>query len=350
MLVLVSGGTSAFSRLAHPTNVRVPRTAIKMSEDPALEMAQLQQQLEIMRLKVQLAELQAQLAVPAPMEPPPAVKTIPEAIVAVQPSEAGVATVQAPEAVAAAVQAPEAAVAAVQTAPMQVMTLPGAPAVPDGQTGCFGDECTAAVVSSAVSGAVAEDLVRALGLVALVPLGWFGVTKFVEFINSRYDEIGGRVSGGKYATVGAPEAFSASERDALAEVALAESWEAQPAAVAGRSAPDILFGAIKNLADEPTGWFFGEPSALYSNAPAAARDSQLGARVASAMDYDLPTVTPPGPVMEAPAAARGRVVPTSQKGRKRRSKKARAAPRTPPSTPEEVAAARSGTYDFNPKA
>ena len=36
--------------------------------------------------------------------------------------------------------------------------------------------------------------------------------------------------------------------------------------VSERSAPDIFFGGLKNLVNEPFGWFFGQPSPLYSNA------------------------------------------------------------------------------------
>jgi len=38
----------------------------------------------------------------------------------------------------------------------------------------------------------------------------------------------------------------------------------------GRSAPDIFWGGISNLAKDPSGWFFGKASPLYSNLTATA--------------------------------------------------------------------------------
>jgi hypothetical protein len=54
-----------------------------------------------------------------------------------------------------------------------------------------------------------------------------------------------------------------------------EGWNAGPSGAPAkqlRSAPDIFFGGLGNLAQNPLGWAFGPPSPLYSNTgPAAAR-------------------------------------------------------------------------------
>jgi len=52
---------------------------------------------------------------------------------------------------------------------------------------------------------------------------------------------------------------------AEAEVAWANSWEEPPKEQPQRSALDIFSEGLQNLQKEPTGWFFGKPSSLYSN-------------------------------------------------------------------------------------
>jgi hypothetical protein len=69
-----------------------------------------------------------------------------------------------------------------------------------------------------------------------------------------------------------------------------------------RSAPEILFGALENLAKNPLGWLFGPPSPLYSNLP---RDAPrptypaAGQRRTPAMTW----APPPGSTPQRRAAA-----------------------------------------------
>ena len=55
-------------------------------------------------------------------------------------------------------------------------------------------------------------------------------------------------------------------------ILLTEAMKSEGGASEGgeeRSAQDIFMGGVANLKDEPSGWMFGEPSALYSNAEEA---------------------------------------------------------------------------------
>ena len=104
---------------------------------------------------------------------------------------------------------------------------------------------------------------------------------------------------------------------------------------------------LENLAAEPTGWLFGQPSALYSNEVVSAPVEPMMATEEASMPMAAPSLGADAP-MGMPvdgAAPTGRVVPTSpssmvKKGRKKRAK------RVPPSTPEEIEAARRGEYDY----
>jgi len=212
----------------------------------------------------------------------------------------------------------------------------------------------------------------------IVPLAYFGGPAFVDFINKRYDELqSGESSAAPDFAPRAPGNQAAnkmwSQRQADDEIARASSWgEVEP--VAQKNAMEIFMTGLENLQKEPMGWYFGPPSPLYSNAlpPPVIRDE--GMPMAQAMPVAPPTAAPiatdagwigepaAAPVATAmptapdgglaPPPETGRVVPSGSKSmtkRQRRAKrgsKAAATPRVPPSTPEEISAARAGEYDY----
>ena len=53
----------------------------------------------------------------------------------------------------------------------------------------------------------------------------------------------------------------------------------------GRSAADIFSKGLENLLNDPTGWLFGEPSALYSNLPVAYSSSSAASPMSSAQGF-----------------------------------------------------------------
>jgi len=133
------------------------------------------------------------------------------------------------------------------------------------------------------------------------------------------------------------------------EVNRAMSWGSEAQSEGTLSAPEILFAAIENLGRDPTGWFFGPPSALYSNLPVAPPPAPSSAvasmpKFGSLADGPAPARAVAAPT-RAPAAAapeaRGKVVRSGAAGKGRSGK------RIPPSTPEQVEAARKGEYDYS---
>ena len=284
---------------AVPAVPSMPESDLKAIED-------LKQQIELLRLKQQLAELKGD------SQPPLA------AVVPVPEPPAPVAISEAPPAVVAAIPKPPAPIAppepvAVPEPPAATWVLP-TPAM------------EAAPVPATMPEAVAEPVVSALQQASnapteppnmaiffallLIPIGAFGGQRFVDFVNTRYEEIGGTVGGGNYASAAAPDEFSPSSWAADAEVAAASGWDTGAASV-GRSAPEIFWTAVDNFNADPTGWWFGQPSALYSNLPppssAAVAAASMTTAAAASTDMDFPMATPP------PEAApfEGRVVPST---------------------------------------
>ena len=221
----------------------------------------------------------------------------------------------------------------------------------------------------------------------LVPTVAFGGKLFVDFVEQRYAELKASEAPGdadaRARSFAPPSAGNLaanrrwSEREAAAEAERASSWVSSPG---GRSATEIVAKGLTNLAEDPIGWLFGEPSPLYSNVavarplmatPPPARPMPPAA-AASAME------APPALAVEASALAveappfEGRVVPTpalaARSARRQRregagegfgsrtgagagaspsaSASASRPARVPPSTPEEVEAARRGEWDY----
>ena len=347
------------------------------------QIAALQKQIEIIQLQQQIKalELNRAASAPLPLEAPPPAVVVPQI---------------APEVYTAPVYTAPAVTAPVYTAPMPdiaAVTPPAAavqsmvPAVPD---------AAAAAAAVASSGGDPPYLAIAVGVLVLVPSLYFGGTKFVSFVNERYDELQGTEG-----AEGAPQAASPSfaprapgnqaanrmwsEREADAEAMRAMSWDAPE--VRTRNAREIFFEGIENLMAEPQGWLFGAPSPLYSNAPSMSAPStpsapaaplqEMSANFAAppvaptpvapapvapapvaappvAAPYVAPTAAAPAPTaavpdMPAPAPMAGRVIPSGSKGMtkgKRAARRKARAERVPPSTPEEVASARAGEYDY----
>jgi hypothetical protein len=269
------------------------------------------------------------------------------------------------------------------------------------------DAAATASQAAAASGGGGDPPNMLIFGVMLIPIGYLGATKFVEFVNTRFDEItaeqgGGVPTGGPMAPPpmfpsepAAPGGNAAgqqawAERQAEMEVMRASSWYAEQNDV-GRSAPDIFLGGLQNLMEDPKGWLFGAPSPLYSNLPAtppevptappaafssaaanpgpfAAPPAEASGFGAPAADAELasflskptaaPTPAPPAaaaaPGPAAAAGMSGRVVSTASPSAKRRGKRkgsslrapSAGGERTPPQSPEEVEAARRGEYDY----
>jgi hypothetical protein len=208
----------------------------------------------------------------------------------------------------------------------------------------------------------------------LVPTVAFGGKLFIDFVEQRYAELKASEAPGdadaRARSFAPPSAGNLaanrrwSEREAAAEAERASSWVSSPG---GRSSTEIVAKGLTNLAEDPIGWFFGEPSPLYSNVA-----------VARPLMATPPPARPMPPAaaasaMEAPPFE-GRVVPTpalaarSERRQRREgagegfgsrtsagaSASASASAgasasrpaRVPPSTPEEVEAARRGEWDY----
>jgi len=187
----------------------------------------------------------------------------------------------------------------------------------------------------------------------------------------------------------APPPLRYSEEQEALEVARAESWYADQSPD-GRNAKDIFFSGLQNLLDDQEGFWFGPPSPLYSNLPREIPETSSmpeTPRAAAAMAAAAAVAAPPPmeaasaamaapPPLAAPPAAfatpatpaatpaatptptnaeselagfMSKAAPPASKLRRSKRKASRAAPsaaRVPPSTPEQIEAARRGEYDY----
>ena len=349
--------TAAPAPVPAPVPVAIPAPVIEAPiaampvPAPVLEapsnIAALEKQMEMLELQKKIADLQKLTAAPAPV-PAPVPVAIPAPVI-----EAPVAAMSMP------VEAPMSA--AIQALPDTV-----APAAASGMP--FGLDIPHVPFL--------EGLPFNMGVIiplALVPAGYFGATAFAGFVNSKYDEIQGREPADSPSF--APRARGnqmankmqkqLAAREAEMEVERAMSWDTV-GGVRGdgtRNAQDIFFGGLESLSDSPTGWLFGAPSALYSNQQEAARSEP------PTMPMPDEVMMPPVPVPATPVASAapltpatpmpsvsfvgdgametGRVVPTGSKAKDRKEKRAAGrVQRVPPSSPEEVEAARRGEYDY----
>ena len=200
------------------------------------------------------------------------------------------------------------------------------------------------------------------------------------------DGVAARGGGGGGGVAPPPLRFS-EEQEAL-EVARASSWYADQSPD-GRNAQDIFYSGLQNLMDDQDGFWFGPPSPLYSNlpkeipetssmpeTPRAAAAMAAAAAVAApppmaaasaAMAAPPPQAAPPAsfampatPATPAPTPAptnaeselagfMSKAAPPASKLRRSKRKASGAAPsaaRVPPSSPEQVEAARRGEYDY----
>jgi hypothetical protein len=368
-----------------PPLARSPIITALADVDLDAQLDALTQKLEILQLKAQLAELQRSAAAATSA----GATTIVQAAAPVSPAEPIAAAVQA------VVTAPAAVDSAAQVAAAQAAAEPVVAQV------VAAPEAIQAVVAAAAATAQPSSLpfglpfglptdggVPTLALAAvLVPTVAFGGKLFIDFVEQRYAELKSSEAPGdadaRARSFAPPSAGNLaanrrwSEREAAAEAERASSWVSSPG---GRSATEIVAKGLTNLAEDPIGWLFGEPSPLYSNVavarplmatPPPARPMPPAA-AASAME------APPALAVEASALAveappfEGRVVPTpalaARSARRQRregagegfgsrtgagagaspsaSASASRPARVPPSTPEEVEAARRGEWDY----
>jgi len=358
-----------------PRLARSPIITALADADLDAQLDALTQKLEILQLKAQLAELQRSAAAATSAE----ATTIVQAAAPVSPAEPIAAAVQAVVTAPAAVDS-AAQVAAAQAAEPVVAQVVAAP------------EAIQAVVAAAAAAAQPSSLpfglpfgvpfglptdggVPTLALAAvLVPTVAFGGKLFIDFVEQRYAELKASEAPGdadaRARSFAPPSAGNLaanrrwSEREAAAEAERASSWVSSPG---GRSSTEIVAKGLTNLAEDPIGWFFGEPSPLYSNVavarplmatPPPARPMPPAA-AASAMEappFEGRVV--PTPALAARSARRQRREGAGEGFGSRTSTGASASAsasagasasrpaRVPPSTPEEVEAARRGEWDY----
>ena len=343
----------------------------------------LTQKLEILQLKAQLAELQRSTAAATSAE----ATTMVRAAAPVSPAEPIAAAVQAVVAAPAAVDSTAQVAAAQAAAEPLVAQVVAAP------------EAIHAVVAATSAAAQPISLpfglpfglptdggVPTLALAAvLVPTVAFGGKLFVDFVEQRYAELKASEAPGdadaRARSFAPPSAGNLaanrrwSEREAAAEAERASSWVSSPrlgfvsswvSSPGGRSATEIVSKGLSNLAEDPIGWLFGEPSPLYSNV-AVVRPLMATPPPARPMPTTAPSATEassfegrvvPTPALAARSARRQRREGAGEGFGSRASAGASAGAgagagagasrpaRVPPSTPEEVEAARRGEWDY----
>lgn len=370
---LVAPVVSAFSFSGHGQTMAAPR----LHHPPQMladEVEMLKLQIEITQLKLNLAMAQQAASMPEVMAPTTSeLPLVPATTVATD-----IITPPPPQ-----VPAAPASIPVQPQVPAAPVSIPMQPALESSVVPAAGaDTSPVEQALAALSSFTDGNLVPVAGALVVLPLGYVGVTKAAEFINARYDELGGGApAGGARAQVPPPPSFTPpspgnvlanqlAERAAQREVLQASSWDDGEGGVRGHSATEIFGRGFANLGKDPMGWFFGPPSALYSNAPPIAvsppagpvglptSPSQqqpsppplsLGTATASLDEAVLQPLAPPI------AKASGRVVSTgSSEAMRRRSRKGRArqraAERVAPSNPEEIDLARRGEWSYTAKS
>lgn len=340
---------SSAHRLSKPCMMAVDEVAVAQQQLEAL-----QQQLQILELKAKIAKLQDTATTAAPSQPltpqPIIAEPVPmPAVTAVTPPPpVQVVTpppTQVPAPVAVYTPPPVVEVPQVAAAPPVVATPPVTPAIDTAMVSAPPPAVEkAAEVAAASSSSSDPNLVPIIATLALVPIGYFAATKAIEFVNSRYDEIQeGRepASPSSFAPASKGNVLAnrmMAERQAQTEVERANLWDTGGAPPGGtRNAIDIFSRGLENLLEDPTGWRFGPPSALYSNLPIAPPPAPRAAPGPAAGAFTAGRVVPsaaPSPVPSSNPAKKGK-----------KGKKARRA-RVPPSTPEELELARRGEWKY----
>eukprot|EP00316_Scyphosphaera_apsteinii_P002158 CAMPEP_0119315468 /NCGR_PEP_ID=MMETSP1333-20130426/36027_1 /TAXON_ID=418940 /ORGANISM="Scyphosphaera apsteinii, Strain RCC1455" /LENGTH=286 /DNA_ID=CAMNT_0007320839 /DNA_START=117 /DNA_END=977 /DNA_ORIENTATION=+ len=221
------------------------------TESIRLQIEQLEQKMEILRLKQQLAELQAQVASTSTA----AAKMSDPVFQSVQQPEVVPEVTKALTSIAAA-QTSESAIKSVQQPAVVTEIMKALPAA--------GSTSESESWMSAINPAINPPM-GILFVIVLIPMSYFAFSKFVEFVETRYDEISSEREGEQSVPNVSPYADAMVAPPANVNLAVTRVTETK---LYGRSAPDILFTGLTNLEKEPLGWLFGTPSALYSNLPA----------------------------------------------------------------------------------
>lgn len=251
-LGLLVGSTNGFT--TGFTGIGAPRlgrsSTVIASADGELEAKLAQMEAEIARLKMDAQALESSVqqtkpSIPEPAATPmlqepltqafqePAMQAVPEAVQAVP---------EAVQAVPEAVQAiPEAAIQAVQEAAVQASQA---------------DPTATATLSENVS-----PLLTLLAL-SVLPL----VLSLAKALK--------------------PDLFEVSASDSAAIRSAGDG-------LGKRDAKELFFSGLDNLSKEPTGWFFGKPSALYSNAKPPPPPTPAPVPVPPAAPSPMPQAMPP---------------------------------------------------------
>ena len=285
------------------------RVAIKpmmnLADEPAAGLASdvLIKQQELMILKAKIAELEALTAAanaPAPQLVPAAVEVpvpqVPEAIVK-PAAEAVAAIVQPASEIASAGASGTAAQAALTTTA----------AVPAAVTEVAAAATTAAAVTSTSFDPTSLLVPVAAGIV-LVPAAFLGARAFVEFVDSRYEELsGGEPNDDLSSPYAAPSAAAMPPPSAAAmppppaAAAPASGGAGAAVAASGLSAPAIVARGFENLAKDPSGWLSGRPSPLSGTAPDVSDAERAGGAEQVPLAAAAPIARPAPPLtFEAP--------------------------------------------------
>jgi hypothetical protein len=258
-LVLALPATSAFlhgpwRHAITPGRTGSGATMMMEAGDPAAEIAVLQAQLELTRMKMKLAELQLQAEEQAKVSQL-ASSPIDTVIKASETQSVPALTKAAEDASA------QLSEVVAQTPFVEPQSTQASSAIVEST-----DMTSAAseVVTAAISSTGDLPVTTILAGVALLPIGAFAASKFADFINERYEEITNEAGSS------APS-FELSQASVLPDMRspVSPALNARPSHGSERSAVDIFAQGLANLAEEPTGWWFGAPSPLYSNLPAS---------------------------------------------------------------------------------
>ena len=267
--LLLLGSALAFQLRAPPLNVASRRASgsfVMAADADAVRSALADLQAQQSKLNALLATMEEPVPAPAPVAvptpPPVAVPTPPPVVPAtefVMPTPPVVPTMPA-------VEAPPMPAMELVVPPMPAVVAP-TPVVPE--IGAQWMMPAAEPVVDAVAKTSGTDgLFTAVVLFTAIPVSTLAVVW-----------LAGQVG------ISLPKRAPAAERATGSADAPLSLGAGTDGGNTGRSAADIFSKGLENLLNDPTGWLFGEPSALYSNLPVAYSSSSAASPMSSAQGF-----------------------------------------------------------------
>ena len=268
--LLLLGSALAFQLRAPPLNVasrRASGSVVMAADADAVRSALADLQAQQSKLNALLATMEEPVPAPAPVAvptPPPVVAAVPTpppvpATEFVMPTPPVVPTMPA-------VEAPPMPAMELVVPPMPAVVAP-TPVVPE--IGAQWMMPAAEPVVDAVAKTSGTDgLFTAVVLFTAIPVSTLAVVW-----------LAGQVG------ISLPKRAPAAERATGAADAPLSLGAGTDGGNTGRSAADIFSKGLENLLNDPTGWLFGEPSALYSNLPVAYSSSSAASPMSSAQGF-----------------------------------------------------------------